>query len=166
MFFFCSYCSKKNKNIELSDLQRNIENAKLEMYKVNTRYDCNCQAIVIQNKNNLDKRDTVSIFSLDLKIDTMYERSDTLVYLFSYYNKEGERIFTVINNEKNRYPYFYGVEFLKTEKEPTRFLIAESSYIDRSSIENWSQMDSMIQNCAIQNKAVLNEWLEKKVLKR
>lgn len=143
----------KNKKQEQYDI------AKFEMYKISTRYDCNCQKIEFFELNGKTISDTIAIISMNLVLDTLYFRGDSATYLFSFYNRNKTEFSYTINDKYNSCPNYYGIEFFKDSEFPYRYLIAESSYLNREAVDNFNLIDSSFYECLIENKKIANKWL-------
>jgi predicted nucleic acid-binding Zn finger protein len=141
--------------------QQQYDLARFEMYKISSRFGCDCQAVTFYNSTGESSNDTIKLISLDIELDTMYFKADSTVYLFSFYAYEGNNMAYIINDKYDNCPQYYGVEYLKDKKVPYRYLIAESSYLDREFISNLSSLDSSFLNCLVNNKKIANKWLLK-----
>ncbi|MCC7245854.1 MAG: hypothetical protein IT269_09255 [Saprospiraceae bacterium] len=138
--------------------QKQFDLAKSEIYKLSVRWDCNCMAVTEDTINGLFVLDTVPLVSLELGLDTIFFRSDTVTYLLWFYlNKPGTFV-GVINDEYNHCPLYYGVEYIKDSEVPFRYLIAESSFIDRSALDIDS-LEKGFRQCITDNKKYVNKWL-------
>ena len=139
--------------------QQQYDLAKTEMYKISTRYDCACKAVDFYKYDDRVVKDTLNVISLDITLDTIFFKKDSITYLFSFYAHKKNNFTYTINIQDNNCPQYYGVEYLNDAKVPYRYLIAESSYIDRESISNFNLIDSSFYDCLIKNKKVANKWL-------
>lgn len=107
-------------------LQYNIEDiydiAQYEIYKLSSNSECSC--IGYSFKDTL-KNDTFNILSLKLNLDTVYFRSDTTVFFFSFVNNLNKKIYYV-NSLSNDCFQCVGIEVVG--KSLYRAYFAESGY--------------------------------------
>lgn len=139
--------------------QQQYNLARAEMYKISTGLDCACKAVTYYNSKGESSNDTLHVISLEIKLDTMHFKADTVIYLFSFYAYKKDNMAYTINDLHDNCPQYYGVEYLNDASIPFRYLIAESSYIDRESITNLNLIDSSFNVYVSKNKKNANKWL-------
>lgn len=133
----------------------------VELYKLNSCPTCSCQALIFNDSLGNSKNDTLNVLSLEIDLDSMYFRRDTVTYSFRFYAYDKKNYATIIGDKYGNCWHHYGIEFISDSKIPFRYLISESAYIDYVDIPNRDSLDFKFQQCLEKNNKFLNKWLLK-----
>ncbi|MCB0528475.1 MAG: hypothetical protein KDC61_04360 [Saprospiraceae bacterium] len=148
-----------------TDQNKQLDLAKLEIYKLNGGNNCDCTAIVHVDR---ERKDTVSIFSLQVKTDTIVSYQDTTFYYFSFW-AEGYLDVNSIFTPNKPFPecaFYYGVGYIGESETPFKALISESFYSLYGLDIDAKELDLTFKKCLYENRHVLNKWLEEYTKKK
>lgn len=147
--------SKKNRSEQ-------TEFAKYLLYKANSYLNCDCKAIKVSHHSE-DKRDTLSVLSLDIIPDTTLIFNDTIVCYFNYFKKDAyDKKFIVLSNPYNGCEHYYGVAF-STNKDSAFipiYLLVQENYVVQLTPEKLNEISIGFKKCAFDVDTNVNTWLK------
>lgn len=164
VLMLAAMCFDANTGNVASEKDRNeqVDYAKYLLYKANLYLNCNCKAIKVSG-NSENKRDTLSVLSLDIALDTTMVFNDTVVYYFNYLKRDihNENLF-VLSSPYNGCSHYNGVAFSTNSDStfnPIYLLIQEKSFVPLTP-EKLNEITIGFKKCAVDTDVNVNPWLK------